>query len=87
MLLTPEQARGGQLDAQEPPLQDAVEAALRERAGRLWHGENRVVDFIQQQLQAWKDTLLAQGLLIRQKSSLYQRSKAGRLSGKGSPVL
>lgn len=54
MPLTPELARGSQLDPQESPLQDPKDAALRERARRLWHGENRVVNFIEQQLQTWE---------------------------------
>lgn len=54
MPLTPELARGSQLDPQESPLQDPKDAALRERARRLWRGENRVVNFIKQQLQTWE---------------------------------
>lgn len=54
VLLTPELARGGQLDPQESSLQDPMDAALCEGAGRLWHGENRVVNFIEQQFQAWE---------------------------------
>lgn len=61
MLLTPELARGGQLDPQESPLQYPMDAGLRECAGWLWHGENRVVNFIEQQFQAWERQIVSTG--------------------------
>lgn len=53
-LLTSEETRGGQLDPQEAPLQDAIHAGLCERTGRLQCRENSVINFIEQQLQAWE---------------------------------
>lgn len=66
VLLTSELARGSELDPQKPPLQDPVQAALCERAGRLQHRENCVVNLIEQQFQAWERETLAQSLVLRQ---------------------
>lgn len=70
VLLTPELARGSQLDPQESPLQDPMDAALRERAGRLWLRENRIVNFIKQQLQAWEKQTFSTGTALKTKVTL-----------------
>lgn len=76
VLLTPELARGGQLDPQEPPLQDPMEAALGERAGRLWHGENCVINVIKQQLQAWERHTFSTGLAFKTKVTLIPEEQS-----------
>lgn len=76
VLLTPEVARGGQLDRQEPPLQDPMDAALRERAGRLRPREHRVINFIQQQLQAWERQTFSTGTAFKTEVTLTPQEQS-----------